>query len=474
VHDTVELRLPDPLLAKRIAESTQTRDSAVLPTARIGEWLDGRRRVQTQRVTRMPLTALRGWSFRDDTGDLVHASGKFFAVEGLAVSTDQGPVGHWTQPIVNQAEIGVLGIAVKEIDGVLHCLMQAKVEPGNINGVQLSPTVQATKSNYTRVHGGAEVPYLEHFRDPQPGSVIADVLQSEQGAWFYRKRNRNMVVEVGPDVEAADGFCWLTLGQVLDLLAVDNLVSMDARTVLSCVPFGTAGPRSAADGFAGALALSCDPASGSLHTTTDVRSWMTGVLSSVEVSARRVPLNTVTGWSRTDWEIRHDRGLHFSVIGVDVEARGREVAAWQQPLVRPHGIGIAALLVRRFSGVLHALVNARIEPGYLNAVELAPTVQCTPSNYAELPPGSLPPFLEVVRGRPDGAVRFEAELSEEGGRFHHARTRYSVIEVGRGVADTEPPGYRWLAPHQLAELLAHSHYVNVQARTLVACLVGLR
>ena len=33
-------------------------------------------------------------------------------------------------------------------------LLQSKIEPGNINGVQLSPTVQATKSNYLRKHGG--------------------------------------------------------------------------------------------------------------------------------------------------------------------------------------------------------------------------------------------------------------------------------------------------------------------------------
>ena len=32
--------------------------------------------------------------------------------------------------------------------------MQAKIEPGNINKIQLSPTIQATKSNFTQKHGG--------------------------------------------------------------------------------------------------------------------------------------------------------------------------------------------------------------------------------------------------------------------------------------------------------------------------------
>ncbi len=68
--------------------------------------------------------------------------------------------------------------------------------------------------------------------------MIADVLQSEHGDWFYRKRNRNMLVEAdaGDDVPLADDFCWLTLGQINALLARDNVINMDSRTVLACLP----------------------------------------------------------------------------------------------------------------------------------------------------------------------------------------------------------------------------------------------
>ncbi len=67
------------------------------------------------------------------------------------------------------------------------------------------------------------------------------MLQSEQGSWFYRKRNRNMIVEVTEDVEVRDGFCWVTIGQLHRLLGEHDLVNMDARTVLSCLPFSSAG-----------------------------------------------------------------------------------------------------------------------------------------------------------------------------------------------------------------------------------------
>ena len=42
------------------------------------------------------------------------------------------------QPIINQPEIGFLGFITKEFNGILHFLVQAKVEPGNVNNVQIS------------------------------------------------------------------------------------------------------------------------------------------------------------------------------------------------------------------------------------------------------------------------------------------------------------------------------------------------
>ncbi|WP_374058433.1 NDP-hexose 2,3-dehydratase family protein, partial [Marinitenerispora sediminis] len=36
------------------------------------------------------------------------------------------------------------------------------------------------------VRDGRAVPYLGYFRDTSRHRVLADVRQSEQGAWFYR------------------------------------------------------------------------------------------------------------------------------------------------------------------------------------------------------------------------------------------------------------------------------------------------
>ncbi|MFJ2741702.1 NDP-hexose 2,3-dehydratase family protein [Streptomyces sp. NPDC087440] len=416
-------------------------------------WLDDVGERFATDVEEVPLDRLEGWHIDPATGGLRHRTGRFFTVEGLSVTLSEGPVRHWQQPILSQPEVGILGLLVRrDREGNLHCLMQAKAEPGNAGGIQLSPTVQATRSNYTRVHGGRPVPYLDLFRDQGPGlRRLADVRQSEQGTWFARKRNRNMIVETDREIPAQDGFRWFPLTALRALLAARDLVNMDARSVLACLP--PPGP---------------DP--GSLHTDDALLGWTTEVRSRTEVHTARVPLAALDGWRSTGGRLVHESGRWFDVRGLRVRARGREVGGWSQPVIAPHGTGVAAFLLRRFDGVLHVAVRARVEPGYVDVAELGPTVQCNPAN---LPPGTpRPAHLDEVLDAPAHRVRHDAVLSEEGGRFHHARNRYLLVETDAGPAPDDPD-FRWVTAHQLGRLLRHSHYVNVEARTLLACLHGL-
>ncbi len=133
---------------------------------------------------------MTSWFFEPETDNLVHQSGRFFRIEGIAVRTNFGPTPRWMQPIINRPEIGILGFLTQRIGGVLHFLTQAKMEPGNVNLVQLSPTVQATHSNYTRVHEGLRPSFLDYFLERGAARVHVDRLQSEQGTRFLRKRNR--------------------------------------------------------------------------------------------------------------------------------------------------------------------------------------------------------------------------------------------------------------------------------------------
>ena len=170
--------------------SALTVEGGFLPTDEICRWIAERRDAHRFRVRQIPFHEMDKWLFDQETGNIQHESGRFFSIDGIRVNTNWGAVSEWEQPIINQPEIGFLGFITKKFDGVLHFLAQAKMEPGNINLIQISPTLQATRSNFTRVHEGRSPPYLEHFLNRQKSRVLVDVLQSEQGARFLRKRNR--------------------------------------------------------------------------------------------------------------------------------------------------------------------------------------------------------------------------------------------------------------------------------------------
>ncbi|WIM94465.1 NDP-hexose 2,3-dehydratase family protein [Actinoplanes oblitus] len=473
VEQRVALRpRADAALPGRLAESLTASQGALLRTEEVGDWLADVRRRHAFRVERIPFSELDRWSFHPDTGNLVHASGKFFTVEGLRVSSETGPRAEWYQPIIKQPEVGILGILVKRIGGVLHFLMQAKMEPGNPNLLQLSPTVQATRSNYTRVHEGAPVRYLDYFRQPGRGRVVADVLQSEHGSWFHRKNNRNMIVEVDEEVEPHADFCWLTLGQIGELLHRDNVINMDARTVLACAPIGSVDAGRAPGSFLAALAHSRHGAA--LHPDVEVLSWLTAERARLSVRAERVPLGGLPGWVRGTHAIGRPDGRFFEVVALSVEAGSREVSRWTQPVIEPRGMGINAFVTRRIDGVLHVLVAARAEAGFLGALELGPTVQCVPGNHDDLPIGDRPAFLDLVLGADPATVRYQAVHSEEGGRFLNAESRYLVLEPAPEQAPLDPPaGFCWVTVGQLMSLVRHNNYVNVQARSLLACLNGM-
>lgn len=202
------------------------------------DWLNKLNSEVTFETEIVSLSDMQKWGF-DPKGNIRHETGKFFSIEGLKLKSNFNDViKEWDQPIINQPEVGFLGIICQIKNNVLHFLMQGKIEPGNVNKIQISPTLQATKSNFSQVHGGNTPKFLDYFKnDISEREVIVDQLQSEQGARFLRKRNRNMIIKMTDDfnVIVPDNFFWLTLGQLKKAMMYPNLVNMDTRTVLSCI-----------------------------------------------------------------------------------------------------------------------------------------------------------------------------------------------------------------------------------------------
>ena len=424
-----------------------------------------------------PLDSLKDWSMDSFLGTYGHKSGKFFTVSGLDVEREvNGNLQHWTQLIINQSEQGILGLLAKRIDGIIHVLVQAKMEPGNINFIQVSPTVQSTRSNYTKVHGGKSTKFIEYFLGKPAGTVIFNQLRSEQGSRYYRKRNQNVVIllEDGHHIPEDKNFFWLTLGQLRELHKIPNLVHLDCRSIIGGMPFSIPlendDPIEISIGNQSIItSLHCND-SDSFNSQRQLMSWFTQEKMKNIKHTKLVPINEAKNWSYDGNSIKHMDDKFFDLIGVNVHSPGREVISWSQPLIKCANGGIIGLIAQVHNGVLHFLINARFEAGFIDTVELAATVQFAPRNYKVNSSNQMPHFMKYFENDSKNEIIVDTFLSNEGGRFFESENQHIVIKIPDDDVIAVPEGYKWMTLSQLYYFGSMELTLNVELRSLIFCL----
>ena len=188
-------------------------------------WLNNQKKEQLLIVKKINLSQLSKWIY--SKREIYHKSKKFFKIVGIRIQSNFYNKKKWDQPIIVQNEIGILGI-IKNIKTNKY-LLQAKVEPGNINKIQISPTVQATRSNYSRIHGGKTIPYLRYFKKKNKNFS----LQTEQAFRYYNKKNSNIITFITKKIDLDKNFRWFSKIEILKLLKEKNLINMDTLSVFS-------------------------------------------------------------------------------------------------------------------------------------------------------------------------------------------------------------------------------------------------
>lgn len=443
-----------------LVKSWATVESPVTSTAEILEWIQERNRETLVDVRKVSLPELNDWFYAEEEGVLRNPEGSFFKIGGLR----HGAV---EQPMILQPENGYLGIICREIDGILHFLIQAKIEPGNLKQIQLSPTLQATKSNFTQAHGGKRPAYLDYFLYAGRHQIILDQLQSEQSSRFLGKRNRNMVIRVEEDVPQLPSHRWMTLGQLKELAcSFDNLVNMDTRTVLSGLPFSVMGKTPPDPNLFPNRAFYRSIFEGNgVYSLPEVYHYINDYKMFHQQKAELVPLHRLKGWRMTPEGIIPKAGNGFQVIYCQIEIEGREVRRWSQPLFEATGISTFGLVLCDVDGVTHFLVQALPEPGCFDGIELGPSIQMDAA-AAKKEKNYIEELLEL----PNTEILCDVLLSEEGGRFYHEQNRNLLLRVSREQLGDIPEGYFLLDYKTLNTLCQINNCLNIQLRNLLSLL----
>lgn len=436
---------------------------------KILNWIDNINRNINVQIAKSKFSESNFWFYDENSGRIRNKNNSFFSITGLREYEFKGDKKIIIeQPVIVQDEIGYLGIICKEIDGIMHFLMQAKIEPGNINKVQISPTIQATKSNFTQKHGGKKPAYIDYFINSNKYKIIVDQIQSEQSSRFFRKRNRNIIICIDDEIDVLPTHRWMTLGEIKALMKIDNLVNMDTRTVLSCIPFYKFSQEEYLKWNGQIRDISLyNSIFNNDDNTVDVFNKINNFKMFSKYDYEFIKIKEMKNWVFTNSEIVCKIPHPYKVIFCDIAIDGREVSKWQQPLFAANGNAVFGLFVRIKNDKKEFLVKLKHEIGCFDNVELGPSVQIEAVNNDKFDAVETK-FLEMLN-KHQGII-FDHYLSEEGGRFYHEQNRNILILLDDIDSISLSGEYMWLDYKTLNILVQSNNVLNIQLRNLISLL----
>lgn len=431
------------------ANSSSRRGRRITGRYELDTWLDRVREADQFNMVSHSLDQSQEWFLHG--GVIRHRTGRFFQIVGLRW-LESGSICY--RPFIEQREIGTLGFVARRSEEGLELLVHAKVEPGNVQVVQLAPTCQATASNCDRVHGGKEPPYSELFAR-SIGYRMADSLQSEQGSRFLGKINRNVFLIV-PDAHVTDfQHAWIPIKLLKELLSEPFMINTDARSVLCTTPwdlFVEGTPFKGFDPFSRDLAHSYQSI-----VRKDILKYVQQRLNRIalkQVGVSSVSLEELPGWKlNTGNEITLTNGS-LSVRHIQVSSYTREVSHWDQPIMDSGSEMVIDLFCTRKEGMLLFGFRTDWEPGFVNRVELAPSRMVTQE--------------ESKDGR--GEVKLSVRQSDEGGRFFFDISGYRIVDLGDRVHE-EHEDLVWLTLSEIERLLPTGVFTN-ESRSAISLLLS--
>ena len=410
------------------------------------DWLGKQKKINKLKVNIVNLSKINNWNINKN--EIFHKSKKFFKIVGLKINTNFHKR-NWDQPIIVQNEVGILGL-IKDIKKKKY-LLQAKVEPGNKNKLQLSPTVQATESNYRQIHGGKKVPYLKIFLKVKKKYIFN---QSEQGYRYLNKFNSNILIYTKKKIKLTQGFIWVSLKQLSKLIKVKNLLNMDTISVISCN-------------------INLNKVDHPINTNKFISNWFLIKNKFFFLKSKIVPLNKLKDWKYTNQIISHKAKKHFSVIGVNVETNKREVTSWCQPILKGKKLAIAGFILKEFNNTTHYLCRYIVKPGLKDSVLTCTANTSDIKNYKKN--SNLSNFQKKIfndyflNSSLKKFKLFDNIMSDEGGRFYHCEIRNLVLLLNVNFSLKLPSDYIWISQNQMINFIKKKK-IDIEARLLFGCL----
>jgi len=201
--------------------------------------------------------------------------------------------------------------------------------------------------------------------------------------------------------------------------------------------------------------------------------WAKEIKNEFNTQLNEIPINELRNWTVSNNKISHDSGRFFEILGLRIgEDAGREVdTGWDQPIVKEHNFdgGVLGLIRTYIDELPHYLVQARFEPGNYGPIQISPTLQATFSNLNQEHGGRKPHYHEFFHDyKEEGEdYKFNAWLSEDGGKFYKKRNRGLVKQVPYDETYLLDDNFKWVSLSQIKKLMNADSLVNPHLARLI-------
>lgn len=350
----------------------------------------------------------------------------------------------WFQPLIVQKEVGILGIIKKVHKSIDYYLLQAKVEPGNVKGIQLSPTVQATKSNYLQKHGGKKTKYLNFFINNKLNTkIITNLRLSEQGTRYYDKSNNNILIDLkNKKIKKLNNFIWVTKKNLEYLLKKKNLLNMDTISVLSS-------------------SIQKNILDTPINNSSSIIDILKDLKKRIQIKKKVISFKDLKNWRIFKNKISDNKKNFFSIFFLRIKTNSREVKEWYQPIISDHSISFNGLLIKKKNNTNHYLLKAVQEPG-LVLPRFTTTISIKNFNYKTR--NSNIRFYNFFKNQKN-IIKYVN--SDEGGRFYKNETHNLIRVLKENDKVFLTKNFIWVSHNQIIDLIKRD-LITIEARNLFA------
>ena len=173
-------------------------------------------------------------------------------------------------------------------------------------------------------------------------------------------------------------------------------------------------------------------------------------------------------WAYTDSEMSSPDNPSLMVYHIAVSCKTREVAHWDQPILGSQSQSHIILFIGSFKGILHLLLQAKLEAGNRNGFELTTTVQADTSNIS--------PDEEKYFNIADesGKTQHCFDNSEEGGRFDQCISQYRIVWLDEPTQAQEGTFHRWVSLPQFSDFLRSENFITNELRSAMSTLLSIK